>query len=139
MFSDDNSKLNYILDDLDNCLSFLSEDRQNLGSEAGQLLNTIWQFIGDIAKRKLTEQQVQQYFMYMKTDIVRKKNLNNYRDSEYARAYVLNAFFTCVCSNKLNAAKVNASKILDFSVDNCPPDLRSTALSIRSDLLKMFP
>ena len=73
MFSDDNSKLNYILDDLDNCLSFLSEDRQNLGSEAGQLLNTIWQFIGEIAKRKLTEQQVQQYFMYMKTDIVRKK------------------------------------------------------------------
>jgi hypothetical protein len=139
MFQDDNSKLNFILDDLDNCLSFLSKDRQTLGSEAGQILNTIWQFIGEISQRKLTEQQVQQYFMHMKTDIVRKKNLKDYRDSEYARVYVVNAFFTCMCTNRLKAAKVIGSKILNFCVDNCPPDLHNTASSIRSDLLKIFP
>ena len=139
MFQDDNSKLNFILDDLDNCLSFLSKDRQTLDSEAGQILNTIWQFIGQISQRKLTEQQVQQYFMYMKTDIVRKKNLKDYRDSEYAKVYVVNAFFTCVTTNKLKDAKVIATKILNFCVDNCPSDLRKTASSIRSDLLKIFP
>jgi hypothetical protein len=127
-----------VTDELDSCFSYILENRRTSGDEVNQVLNTIRHFIEEIVKGNLTEQQAQKHFMQMKTDIARKKGLSNHRDADYAKVYIVNAFFTCVASNKLKESKKIGVKIMDYCVQNCTAQVKSLAMEMRDEYTKIF-
>ena len=133
-----NKSLNVVLDDLDNCMNFIIYSSSKKEEEVKQILNTIRHFVTEISDGKATEQEIQKYFMNMKTDIVFKKNLNDFKDMDYSKAYIINAFFTCVASNRLDVAKKNGEKILHFCVDHVPKEIKSIALELESSYMRIF-
>ena len=133
-----NKSINLVLDDLDNCMNYIIYSSPIKEDEVAQILNTIRHFITEIGNGKANEQEVQKHFMNMKTDIAFKKNLNNYKDFEYAKVYIINGFFTCVASNRLDAAKLNGEKILQFCVDNVSKEIRPLALELKNNYLRIF-
>lgn len=130
--------LSIVTDELDGCFSYILEDRKTSGDKVNQILNTIRHFIEEIVKGNLTEQQAQKHFMQMKTDIAVKKGLSDHRDDDYAKVYVLNAFFTCVASNKLKESKRIGIKILYFCAQNCTTQVQSLAVEMRDEYSKIF-
>jgi hypothetical protein len=133
-----NRAINIVTDELDGCFSFLLESKKTSAKEVDQILNTIRHFIQEIIDRNLTEEQTQKHFMQMKTNIAMKKNLSNHRDTDYAKVYILNAFFTCVASNRLSQSKKVGERILDYCVQNCSLEVRPIGGSLRNDLMKIF-
>lgn len=133
-----NKSLNLVLDDLDNCMDYIIYSSSKREDEVMQILNTIRHFVTEISEGKATEQEIQKHFMNMKTDIAFKKNLNSFRDIDYSKAYIINAFFTCVTSNRLDIAKKNGEKILNFCVDYVPKEIKPTALELKSSYMRIF-
>lgn len=133
-----NKAIAVITDELDGCLGYVSEVGSKSGTDVDQILNTIHHFIQEIANGRLTEGQAQKHFMNMKTDIAFKKNLSSYRDLDYSKSYILNAFFTSVASNRLNESKAVGRKILNYCADNCSRSVENVARQIRDEYTKIF-
>jgi hypothetical protein len=133
-----NRAISLVTDELDGCFNYLLEDRAASDKDVDQVLNTIRHFIQEIIDRSMTEEQTQKHFMQMKTAIATRKNLPNHRDKDYAKAYILNAFFTCVASNRLSESRRIGKRILDYCFENCSLEVKSVAGSLRTDLMKIF-
>ena len=133
-----NKAIQFVLDDLDNCMNYIKYSTHNKDEEITQILNTIRHYIDKIGDGTHTVQEVQKYFMNMKTDIAFKKNLNDFKDVEYSKAYILSAFFTCVASNRLEISKINGNKILTYCVDNIEKELKPIAIELKTFHMQIF-
>ena len=133
-----NKAIQFVLDDLDNCMNYIKYSTHNKDEEITQILNTLRHYIDKIIDGTHTEQEVQKYFMNMKTDIAFKKNLKDFKDAEYSKAYILNAFFTCVASNRLEISKINGNKILTYCVDNIGKELKPIATELKTSYMQIF-
>jgi hypothetical protein len=133
-----NKAISVVTDELDGCLSYVTGFGPNSSADVDQILNTIHHFVQEIANDRASEQDVQKHFMKMKTEIAIKKNLTNHRDIDYSKAYILNAFFTCVASNGLSESKSVGIRILNFCADNCSKGIVNAARELRNDYSKIF-
>jgi len=133
-----NKGVKFVTDELNECMSYVSQHGSKSGTDVDQILNTIRHFIEEILDGKMNEQQAQQHFMKMKTNIATVKNLSNYQDLDYSKAYILNAFFTCVASNKLSESKLVGRKILNYCADNSSLEVRVHAKELRDGYMNLF-
>lgn len=133
-----NKAVSFVLDDLDNCLNYITQMGNVDGSDVDQILNTIRHWVTEIAEGRASEQQVQKHFADLKTKTAYEKGLADYRDLDYAKVYLISAFFTCVASNRLEESRKKGVQILNFCATNSSMTVRPLAREIADQFTKIF-
>lgn len=133
-----NKAVNFVADDLDGCISFISNKELVPESEThiAQITNTIFHFSTEIGQEKVSVQQVADHFKNLKNKYLYERNLKNYRDPDFASAYILMCFFIFLSTSKYDNSRLGLSKILTMCEAASPVEIRSTIINFTQLLRK---